>query len=362
VSLKNGLDLAVILMIRFTLLSLILSFSSSLMAEMAENFYPAPLMHMDNAFSHHVIVAEKNTHTLYLFKNVNSRPVLVKSYQMASGKKAGDKVFQGDHRTPEGVFFFTDFINHQQLIERHGKQGEIYGVGAFVMDYPNPIDKAAGKTGSGIWLHSTNDETRIDKGLDSRGCLVTHNSMLIELSEYIELNRTPIIVTHDLKYLSQRTWNKNKTKIMSAVKGWVNSWQNEDLKSYLSFYHKKEFQDKSRGNYYQFADYKKAVFLNPGKPVVNIKELSVMQSGDYAIAVFKQEYESATIKDIGRKILYLKKDQYYKWKIVSENWTKNGVGPTDRSENVAFRPEMRFFKTRNPSQIMGESWTQSSNN
>ena len=24
------------------------------------------------------------------------------------------------------------------------------------------------KTGSGIWLHSTNDETRIDKGLDSK--------------------------------------------------------------------------------------------------------------------------------------------------------------------------------------------------
>lgn len=345
-------------MMKLTLIGLFLAFSSVLSAE---EFLPAPLLQLDNAFSHHVLVAEKNTHTLYLFKNNGSKPKLLKKYQMATGKKTGDKAFQGDHRTPEGVFFFTDFINHQQLLERHGKQGEIYGVGAFVMDYPNPVDKAKGKTGGGIWLHSTNDETRIDKGLDSRGCLVTHNQMLIELSEYIELNRTPMIVTHDIKYLSKAAWDKNRKNISTAIEGWVNSWQNEDLKSYLSFYHKKEFRDKSRGSYFQFAAYKKAVFSNPGKPVVNIKNLTLMQTGDYAIAVFKQEYESATIKDLGKKMLYLKKDEYYQWKIVSEQWTKNGVGPEDRSENVAFRPEMRFFKTRNPSQILGEAWKQSNN-
>jgi len=345
-------------MMKLTLFSLFLALVVNLQAA---EFFPAPLLHMDNAFSHHVLLAEKNTHTLYLFKNNGSKPKLVKKYQMATGKKAGDKSYQGDHRTPEGIFFFTEFINHQQLIERHGKQGEIYGVGAFVMDYPNPIDLAEGKTGGGIWLHSTNDETRIDKGLDSRGCLVTHNQMLIELSEYIELHRTPMIVTHNLKYLNKTTWEKNKKELSEVVEGWVNSWQNEDLKSYLSYYHKKEFKDKNRGSYYSFAAYKKAVFSNPGKPIVDIKNLSLMQTGDYAIAVFKQDYQSASITDLGRKILYLKKDEFYNWKIVSEQWTKNGVGPEDRSENVAFRPEMRFFKTRNPSQILGDSWKQSNN-
>lgn len=335
--------------------------STIITSALAADFYPAPLLQLDNAFSHHVLVAEKNTHTLYLFKNDGGMPVLQKKYQMASGKKAGDKFFQGDHRTPEGVFFFTEFINHQQLIERHGKQGEIYGVGAFVMDYPNPIDKAKGKTGGGIWLHSTNDETRIEKGLDSRGCLVTHNQMLIELSEYIELNRTPMIVVHDLKYLGKTAWDKNRSNLMGLVEGWVNSWQNEDLKSYLSFYHKKEFKDRNRGSFYSFAAYKKAVFSNPGKPVVNIKNLNILQAGDYAIAVFKQDYQSKTINDLGRKVLYLKKNEFYEWKIVSEQWTKNGVGPEDRSDNVAFRPEMRFFKTRNPSQILGDSWKQSNN-
>ncbi len=49
------------------------------------------------------------------------------------------------------------------------------------MNYPNPIDQRLKKTGGGIWLHSTNDETRIEKGLDSRGCVVAANNDLKEI-------------------------------------------------------------------------------------------------------------------------------------------------------------------------------------
>ena len=70
------------------------------------------------------------------------------------------------------------------------------------MNYPNIIDKRSGKTGGGIWLHSTNDETRIEKGLDSRGCIVTTNKELIEISNFIELNKTPIIVVENINFYS----------------------------------------------------------------------------------------------------------------------------------------------------------------
>lgn len=345
-------------MIKLILTSLCLTFSIT--AEASE-FYPAPLLHMNNTFSHHVLVAEKSTHTLYLYKNHNSGPVLQKKYPMATGKKAGDKIYQGDHRTPEGVYFFTEFINHKDLMKRIGEQGKIYGVGSFVMDYPNVIDKVKGKTGGGIWLHSTNDENRIEKGLDSRGCLVTHNDMLIELSEYIELFRTPMIVTHELKYLNKKAWSKARQGLNKVISNWAQAWESEDLSKYLSFYHKGEFKDKIRGSYFSFAAYKKSVFSGPGKPIVKVNDLSLMQADDYAVAVFIQDYQSTTIKDLGRKVLYLKRDKFYKWKIVSEQWTKNGIGPGDRSKNVAFRPELRFFKTRNPSQILGDLLKQKNN-
>ena len=114
---------------------------------LAADYLPTSLLMLEKNFSHHVIVAEKATHSLYLYSNENGLPSLIQKYPMATGKKAGDKIFQGDHRTPEGIYFFTDFLTHQDLLDRHGKQGQIYGVGAFVMNYPNPIDARAGKTG-----------------------------------------------------------------------------------------------------------------------------------------------------------------------------------------------------------------------
>lgn len=321
----------------------------ALFASTSKDYLPSALLQLDEQLAHHALVVEKSTHTLYLYRNQDGLPELVKSYQIASGKKAGDKLFQGDFRTPEGVYIFNDFLTHEQLLSRHGKQGEIYGVGAFVMDYPNPIDRARGKTGGGIWLHSTNDETRIDKGLDSRGCVVAANSELIEISEYIELFRTPIIVLHHVEYLSKSAFEVERQKIRQTLEAWVNDWRQENIDGYISHYHE-DFYDDSRGKRDQYRQYKHAVFNAPGVPEVNMSNLSIVQSGDYVMATFKQNYRSSTIKDLGRKTLYLKKDEYYNWKIVSENWSKHGISSEENT--IAFKPALRFFKTRNPSQII----------
>jgi murein L,D-transpeptidase YafK len=314
---------------------------------------PAPLLLMDSFFSHHVIIAEKSTHKLYLYQNLPTGPKMVKVFQMATGKKAGDKIFQGDHRTPEGVYYLTEFLTHQDLISRHGKQGEIYGVGAFVLNYPNPIDEAAGKTGGGIWLHSTNDETRIEKGLDSRGCIVTANSDLIDISRYIELNRTPVIVVHELSFLQLDTWKTKSQKVKNTIEAWVQAWSSEDFENYISSYHL-NFSDPTKGGIKAFSTYKKAVFAKAGKPEVRISDLSLLQGGPYIMATFKQEYRSKTIQDVGRKTLYLKQDEYYNWKIVSEKWSKHGIPTTPVTNQVAFQPSNRFFESSNPRKILGD--------
>ncbi len=338
------------------IITLLLSLSWSIMA--SDNFIPAPLLTMDQFFAHHVIVAEKSTHKLYLFGYEKNEPKLLREYQMATGKKAGDKVFQGDHRTPEGVYYLTDFLTHQDLLSRHGKQGEIYGVGAFVLNYPNPIDTQLGKTGGGIWLHSTNDETRIEKGLDSRGCIVTANSDLIDIARYIELNRTPIIVVHELKYLDKERWENKKNTLLSTIENWVKAWATEDLESYIKSYHP-EFHDPNKGGLQAFRTYKKAVFAQPGTPEVKISDLSILQGGEYVMATFKQEYKSQTIQDVGRKTLYLKQDEYYNWRIVSEKWSKHGIASEDADEEAAnqvasFTPSQRFFEKTNPKAILGD--------
>lgn len=305
------------------------------------NVMPAPLLMMDNFFAHHVLVAEKSTHALYLFKNYDGKPELVRTYQIATGKKAGDKETEGDYRTPEGIYNFVDFLTNKQLLAQSGPQAAIYGTGAFVTDYPNVIDRnIMKKTGSGIWLHSTNDETRIEKGLDSRGCVVTANNELIDVSKYLELNKTPIVIVQDLLYLNEKTYNTQREELKKLVDNWLDAWKKKDIETYSSFYHPVEFTD-SKGRFAAYKAYKKAVFSNPGMPKIELDHISILKSKNYAVITFTQTYQSNTINDTGRKLLYLRQDDSYNWKIVSEVFTKNGLENLDK---VAFEPSLRFFK------------------
>ena len=67
----------------------------------AEEFLPSNIYQLDSRFAHHVIVVEKSTHKLYVFENSDSRPKLIKTYRIATGKIAGDKQVQGDEKTPD---------------------------------------------------------------------------------------------------------------------------------------------------------------------------------------------------------------------------------------------------------------------
>lgn len=317
-------------------------------------FMPAPILELGHTYGHHVLVAEKSTHKLHLFTNRGGFPKLLKTFEVATGKKAGDKIFQGDHRTPEGVYQFTQFLNHQDLVERHGvEKGSIYGVGAFVMNYPNPIDLLNGKTGGGIWLHSTNDEPRIDKGLDSRGCIVSTNADLIELSQYLELHKSHIIVVQDLKFLTQDSWQKKRQKLQTTLDSWLESWSQLETEEYLSHYDPDFFYDPVRGDFEAFKTHKTNVFRNIQKPEIELTDLSLYNSGNYAVATFVQSYKSNNLEDQGKKTLYLKKNAYYQWRIVAEVWSKSGV-PDSAMDNdpVAFTPKLRFFETRDPAQIL----------
>ncbi len=304
----------------------------------ADDFYPSNILMMDSKFAHHVILVEKATHKVLLFENSDTHPKLIKTYNTATGKFKGNKAITGDHKTPEGIYSMYEFLSKEELFRRHGKYAEIYGAGAFPMDYPNFIDERLGKTGGGIWLHSTHDDNRISKGLDSRGCVVMQNADLREISQYIELQSTPIIVVQDVLYLSKSTWERNRKDINDAVSKWSKAWQSKDFDNYIASYDPQKFHDRSKGNYSAYKAYKKAVFSRPDSPEIKLDFISIMANLDYAVVHLQQDYRSSVINDIGKKTLYLQKNANYEWKIVGELWSKAEPG------NVAFAPSKRFFK------------------
>ena len=332
----------------FPLLTISLSFLSLLIVNKSlamEEFYPENLIQLDPIFNHHVIIAEKSTHQMHLFEYEEGYPRLVKSYDMATGKVKGDKQFSGDHKTPEGIYTIRNFIPRDKLLKRYGKEGEIYGVGAFTLDYPNSIDLMNKKTGGGIWLHSTNDESRISKGLDSRGCVVVANNHLKEVSSYLEMNKTTFIIVDKISYLKKELWLKERLSIKTQLKTWLESWKKEDLNKYISHYSKSNFYSRFKGGYKKYKKYKKSVFWQKGSPDIQISQMSIFKHKDYLRIRFIQDYRSSRIKDTGLKTLYMKKNNNYEWKIVREIWNKHNFSfdKLKYRANSTFRPSMRFF-------------------
>lgn len=309
-----------------------------------DNFLPGNIMMLDPLFSHHVLLVEKSTHRLFLYENHEGMPRLLKTYKIATGQIMGDKAVQGDKKTPEGIYVFQNFHSGEELIGRYGQMAVIYGAGAFTTNYPNPMDRRHGKTGGGIWLHSTDDDSRIDKGLDSKGCVVATDFDLKDVSQYIDLKHTPVVIVQDVNFLSKRTWNEKKSSLLTTLNLWKESWIKKDFENYINQYSKREFFSSVRGNYSAYRTYKKAVFSRADSPKISFENTSILVFEDYAVVTMKQNYQSPVISDVGKKTLYLKRENDYKWKIITELWSKH---ESPQEQNLAFTPSMRYFEKRN---------------
>ncbi len=316
----------------------------------AQDYLPSAIYQMDSKFGHHVLVVEKSTHTLHLYGNENQIPKLVKSYKIATGKKTGNKAIQGDKKTPEGIYHFRRFHSGTELVNKYGEAGLIYGAGAFTMNYPNEIDRRKNKTGGGIWLHSTDDDSRVSKGLDSKGCVVAVDADLKDISQYIDLGNTSIVVTQNIHYLKKSTWMKNKEKITKTVVDWATAWKNKDFNKYIDQYSRTDFIHPYKGSFKPFRFYKKAIFKRPEVPQISFRHISILNFDSYAVVSMEQDYKSQLVQDIGKKTLYLKRDKNYNWKIVSEQWTK-----LPNKTNIAFVPGMRFFTEDNQVKTANDS-------
>ena len=61
----------------------------------------------------------------------------------STGKATGKKEVAGDKKTPEGVYFLTAKFPDRDLSAR-------YGIVAYPLDYPNLLDRQAGRNGHSI--------------------------------------------------------------------------------------------------------------------------------------------------------------------------------------------------------------------
>ena len=225
-SCRSGLNkLSLSLSLLLLTIQLLLPFNCMLFAE--NHTFPGAIIELPE--NENAIIVEKKTQTLFLYTLKDGELLIDFKAPCSTGEIEGIKQKAGDKKTPEGIYFLNDEYEDKYL-------SPIYGKKAFPTDYPNFIDNKAGKNGSAIWIHGTNKEL---KPLDSNGCIALENSNILKLSNYINLDSTPVILLQTIKMVDKDTLLNHKTDILNMISQWINALETGSYHDYLSFYSSK---------------------------------------------------------------------------------------------------------------------------
>jgi len=260
----------------------------------------------------HVIVVDTSQSRLYLFENRKGVPVLIDDFYATIGKNGANKYAEGDGRTPVGVYFVTGFIKPDEL-------PDLYGDGAFPIDYPNIWDQRHGRTGYGIWLHGTPSYTYSRPPRDSNGCIIVSNRDLNTIAPYMQSGTTPVIIADSIQWLTRNEWRNRQSYYNKFVDQWRKDWESRNTDLYLSHY-SSNYMGLGK-NYKSWVDYKKRVNAVKKYIQVDITDRSMfLYPGEKGLLVvtFKQDYKSDKVERKFVKRQYWRRQQDGTWQIVYE--------------------------------------------
>ena len=274
-----------------------------------ENLYPFNIVLLSQ--NDYAILVEKKSQKMYVYKGGMKDPLMV--FTVTTGKNNGDKLYEGDEKTPLGIYFFNKILNRKQLLP-------MYGIKAFVTNYPNPYDIYNNKDGSGIWLHGTEDPFKPLTPFSTKGCVAMRNSDLIKVSPLITLDKTPLINTEEIKFIKYEQTLKDRDFFLNLLNNWERGWESRNINKYIVYY-SKNFKS---GNM-DFSAYRTfKARLNKIYKYIKIKlsDIQIFRTNKYVLMSFYQKYRSDRTKFQGIKRLYWINENG-KWKIIRENALAN---------------------------------------
>jgi murein L,D-transpeptidase YafK len=273
---------------------------------------PASLLDMGN--HPYVIVADMSQGRLYLYQNDSGKPRLLHDYYMSVGSAGYAKQVSGDNKTPVGVYAITRYIEGSAL-------PDLYGKGAFPVNYPNRYDRYLKRTGYGIWLHGTPSNTYARSPWSSEGCFVLSNDDLLDIAKFISAEqRTPVILADSIEWLALEQLETRKRSLLNVIEQWQRDWESLDTNAYISHYQVSDF-NLGKGDYAAWKKRKKVV--NEAKTFVQIDlEINSLFAypgvDDMFVVKYKQRYLSDNYSSESEKEQLWKLDKHGRWRIIYE--------------------------------------------
>lgn len=257
--------------------------------------------------THTLLICGKDRSSLNLYqKDKNEHFTLIKSIPAFTGKYDGDKINEGDRRTPIGVYTITQKLNTVD---------PFYGPMAFVTSYPNLYDRIRGKNGSGIWIHGVPENG--DRDSFTKGCIAINNDELSNLDQSIDYKNTLLLIDSKLREHATSPY----ATILSQLYQWRYAWKYNDFQNYLSFYDT-TFIRSDGMEYYDFKNYKQRIFDKKESKEILFSNLNIIpypgERSNLYMVTFDEVYISDKHNFTGSKSLMVLLNNDHSISILSE--------------------------------------------
>ena len=261
-----------------------------------------------------VVAVDKEQQRLFVFEQ-GSGLHLKDEFVCTTGQVAGDKHTSGDLRTPEGVYFVVQHLNS-------GLDHVLYGNEAYTLNYPNPADKARGKTGYGIWIHGRGEAIT---PLETHGCVALNNDDLTRLGPALEPG-TAVVLTESFT----RTKEPSKADASAVealtrrVQAWARAWGQRSA-SMFDFYDADAYTRAQGEPFAGFRAQKERLFKSLAWIRNTVRDIHVLQGPGYWVTWFYQDYSAPNLSTKGVRRLYWSRDAKGEYRILGMEWTPGMV-------------------------------------
>jgi len=278
--------------------------------------FPVDLLAIDsNIYS--VFLVDKKRSRLFVYARNNKGDLeRVADEYVVTGANLGDKHGEGDARTPNGIYRFAKRLQGKNLELR-------YGPVAYPIDYPNLLDVLNHKNGSGIWMHGYAEGVGRRPPRDTKGCFALPNSRLLQVSKYVKLGHSWVLVGKNLQFDNVKKQDALLSSVRQSMTAWQHDWTSLNTAAYLKHYDK-NFRSGHR-DLKRWSKYKRRVNASKSFIHVAISHLTVIHDpntwpeGEVVVTDFDQRYESDNYHDVTHKrMFWVRSKPTEDWKVLIE--------------------------------------------
>ena len=272
-----------------------------------QGLYPENILFLaDN--QPYVILVDQQSSRVYVYRNEGGDLRFETDYFITIGLKGYGKQKRGDQKTPIGVYHVTRYIDGMEL-------PDLYGEGAFPINYPNAWDRRKQRTGSGIWIHGTPSYTYNRSPRASDGCIVVSNPDFLHIDKYIHPSlHTPVVVAEQVNWIDRDQWMAKRQQVMRLLSTWLIDWESLDHEKYRRHYSQSELDAYGR-DFISWDNHKRWVNGNKTWIDVEYSKLSIFNypgEDNLMLMQFEQSYRSNNLNVESPKELY--------WRNTGTNW------------------------------------------